>query len=253
MASGCAAGRCSCGIIDSQRNHLCVENDKDCPVNSIKFFEVDELNMIKNVNFGYNDNDINVVSFASGGALVYGKSGENGNENEDGKQARFIPVDFKISNGQPCLNPYYENAGGKVYVLDHYAGRNACLEFAADAKQLESDNSNAAVSSSTKNYAFDPSYQLIDKTYLESLYQRNGVTAVAYSLPYFPKEVFLRDTFLYYRGYFGLKAACFNKLKSNKNLLKELFEDLNVLNNYFTERKQPVYLFSIYCLILAFL
>ena len=212
-AAGCPVGSRSCGLIDSNDNHLCVENNISCPINSMKFYNSKEYEAIKNT---LRSEDKIII--ASNGVLIYS------NKDYNDKDLR-IPIDFKISNDNPCLNPYYENIGSNIYVLDIYAGRNFCFKYTDS-----SDNKFDGTTFNSNQFFFDNHYKEIDSINMEDLYIENGITQVTNSLPLFPVETYYkRPIKLYSRNYFGLKIACLNKIKKN-NMADDLKEDLYVIS-----------------------
>lgn len=232
-ASDCAVGLRSCGAIDSFGNQLCVDNNKACPVNDIKFYEYSEYEKIKS-----NLTNEETTVLAANGVLVYS------NKKTSSKK---IVVDLKISNGQPCLNPYYENIGPRVYVLDVYAQRNYCFKY-TDSNDIR----NNQTSKDLGQYLFNSNYQEIDKINMQGLYFENQITQVAYDMPKFPKDIYNRDISLYSRNYFGLKTSCYNNVKKN-NMGQDLMEDLNKIKNLMEINTTPMTVFTIIMVSLVFI
>lgn len=107
------------GIIDSNGNHLCVDNDSnninnknnDLPLNFLKFFDLNEFENFKNTTSAESNKDFFSIKLPASGSWVVFSNNINNNNNQNNKNVEEIkiPVDFKISNEQPCLNPYYKN------------------------------------------------------------------------------------------------------------------------------------------------
>lgn len=209
--SDCPTGTRSCGLIDSYPNHLCVPNSKSCPVISLKFYDTDTYNNKKNT-FPTD----NKVIFFSNSAFVYNLNEKNFDVNKV-----QIPLDFEISNNQPCLNPYYQNIGSMIYTLDYYAGRNFCLKYADNGSNNTSFNY-------LTNYYYDSNFQIIDTLNMEKLYFDNEITSVTYALPLFPLDEYKRDINLYAKNYFGLSSNCLKTIKS-ENLKDDLMNDLKII------------------------
>jgi len=257
----------SCGIIDSQNNHLCVDKLKNCPVVDLAIYSrgfsdsniiqsksnLISNNSLENIYLGKNDSLIKL----STADLVYSL-------NETKFQANLnnirIPIQFKISNGQPCENPFYENLNFSLYILDSNYGKQFCYRYKDEVNIPDDDNipdlndssinstlndngfinstsvyvnnnENFLLNSKNSAYFYDYNFKAIDKYYMESLYYENGITGITYNLPKFPVGIYQRDIYLYARNYFGLKIYCLKKIK-DLNVTDTLLDDLELISNF---------------------
>ncbi len=253
-SESCPSGKRSCGIIDSQNNHLCLDNNLSCPVVDIKFSE-NGNNSITGKDGFLNDNnktknlDSNDYIYNVNNAdLIYSK---NEKKLDTDVNKLYIPIQFKIANDQPCLNPYFENMNFQLYLLDVLVGKQMCLRYTNENDFPKDDDiiydqnnpnnpkndSGNNVSTYQDNFSpnngiliYDNHYREIDKYFMESLYIENGITAVTYNLPLFPKTIYKRDIYLYSKNYFGLKIDCLKNIQK-ENLSDKILEDtLNVTN-----------------------
>jgi len=215
-ADFCGTGLRSCGIIDSIGNHLCVESSISCPVISLGIYDKLAFDKIKE-NLPKENNIVNLKN----GILVYSNDPKNYTDINKVK----IPIDFKISNNQPCMNPYFENIGFSIYQLDIYSQRQQCLKYTNDNDNLLVDPDGMK-----KTYFFNNNYLEIDRVFQEMLYTENGITQKTYNLPLFPKEQYNHDISLYSQNYFGINVQCLKEIKRN-GIGKELIEDLKTISN----------------------
>jgi len=215
-AENCSAGTSSCGVIDSLGSHLCVESTIPCPVNSINFYSVIEFDKVKD-SIPKN----NAVIQLSNGFLVYGNNRKNYVDINKVK----IPIEYKVSNAQPCLNPFYENISFPIYILDLKRGRQQCLKHAdmddntKNSENLDTNNQN------TNDFYYNPDFYPLDTISQEVLFKENGITAKTSNLPLFPKDQYKNDITLYFSNYFALKPSCYKEIKQ-KNLSDEVLRDL---------------------------
>lgn len=263
-AENCPSGSRSCGVIDTQKNHLCMENSLNCPVNQ---FEIINRNA-NNTNINTNSDFKIPLKDAD---LFYANNLNNIND-------KIIPINFKISEDIPCRNPYYENIPREVYLLDYFAERRFCYPTVKDQKDSEdneeinydkyqipnSNNSNPInnFSSNTNNknlgdrdinnengkntnpyLQYDFNYKLLDTYSMEKLYVENNIYSKTSNLPYFPINYYNRNIYLSSKPFFGLKASCFQMIKNEKlsdsiysdvDLFSEHLDDLNVLTISFS-------------------
>ena len=190
-----------------------------------------------------------------------------------------IPIQFKISNGQPCQNPYYKNMDFFLYILENQAGKQNCYQY-VDKNSIPDDpeeavidertvnktisanatspqyapkdyNINAQLNFKNKTLFYDYSYYVVDKYYMENLYTENGITAITYNMPLFPKTIYQRDINLYAKNYFGLKTACLKRIQ-NENLAQELLDETSFVSSFLKDNDTLVssLIFSIICLII---
>jgi hypothetical protein len=107
-ASNCPIGKKSCGIIDTQKNYLCVENNIDCPVNNIQITKIKYIDILSK-------NKIDMGDYN----LIYSNTNSSSN----------IPIELKISESTPCKNPFFYNIPYPVYILDTNIDRQYCYGF----------------------------------------------------------------------------------------------------------------------------
>lgn len=234
----------SCGTLDSEGNQLCVDVNKQCPIVSLAFFNPEDYNKVKdNLKEGQK-----IVMFSKG-VIVY----SNNEANFSDKSNITIPVEFKISPGQPCKNPTYANIGFPLYVLDKFAGKTKCLKYSDMENNLVlaghggketsafnnlntnqnnnviSDNSNSTATN--QNFYNDENWKLLDKTSLETIYIENGVAETLKALPLYPYDTIQHDTYLFSRGYIGIKNACLKDIQENKKSAY-LLSDLQKISDF---------------------
>jgi hypothetical protein len=115
------------------------------------------------------------------------------------------PIQFKISDKQPCTLPYYENTNENLYKLDAIFGRHKC--YRGIANSIEDNN-----------------YKKIDQYNKKKLMEDNYITQIVSTLPVFNINTYDVPTNLYFKGYIGVNPSCHKILKKSK----ESF--LNILN-----------------------
>jgi hypothetical protein len=153
-AAQCPLGTRSCGVIGSQKNHLCLESNISCPVNDMIFKSAslptgaDSKSglIFKNISSTLTTNQlgINEYGFKLPGADLLYSTNQASNENSDNLG---IPIQFKISNAQPCQNPYYNNIDFYIYILDKQAGKQYCYQYID--KQSSQDDGEADINDNT--------------------------------------------------------------------------------------------------------
>jgi hypothetical protein len=178
-----------CGIVDTLKNVLCFPNNLDCPMNEVKVQSSDVAIP--------NDKNYSVVK-AGGVNFLFS------NENIKGK----IVNQFKISDGQPCIIPYFESIKGNLYLLDAMKSRNTCSKGVGD--QVE-----------------DKSYVMIDTYNKRNLFNDNQLTNLLNTLPEFPLNNYNVPTNLYVKEYIGINPSCLNNIKQSGNSQNVM----NQLNN----------------------
>lgn len=194
-AAKCPVDTKSCGKIDSIDNVLCVSNLAACPINKILFLE---SKAPIPTDFKYN-----VVQLDANKKILFT------NENVKGE----IVQEFKLSEGQPCLDPNYVNINSDQYILSRLLNNNGCPQTGGNAEM------------------FDHRYSKIDSDDLYSFYTNNGVEDALMRLPQYKKTSPFSFIDLYVREYFGLTEECRAKIFSSNEgpagLIKTLlyFED----------------------------
>ncbi len=104
---GCGTGQKSCGIIDTLKNKLCVNNEDQCPLNNIQVVPINSP--LPSGNFTKIEmKDSNMI-------LSYV---ENGN----------ILNEFMVQENTPCVNPFYEHYDYPIFKPELSAYRGNCTE-----------------------------------------------------------------------------------------------------------------------------
>lgn len=215
----CPQNMRNCGIIDSQKNYLCLDNNSECPYNKI----------LKNpINYSLLKND-HMITIGNSLTLVFGRDMTNSK----------ILFYFRVAFDQPCLNPYYENLNFNVYPLNYFYGKQKCLMYSDYSTDKETS-------------AYNPEYQLIDSYSAAALYKENLIDKILMGLPLYDVGELQRNINLYARNYFGLKFDCFQQLK-NKNIKNDLKGDLLKFYNLQDLSSVLVISFVLEFLILIFL
>ena len=196
----CPTGTRSCGLIDSYSNHMCLENNINCPVLKLQI-------LTSNQEYKPLQNDITLN--LQNGKLIF-----SANENENDVNKLSIPIQFKIGNSQPCKNPYFVNINSTPYILDYFYNRGVCKVYSNDLNN--------------GNLVYDSTYQAVDRYKEEYLYSENVISSVTNYLPLFPKTNLDNDLTLFYKNYFGLKISCFKDIKEKKNSIK-LMTDMDTI------------------------
>jgi len=237
-ANDCPNGTRSCGRIDDFGNHLCLENSKICPVISIKFYSSEYFNLFTKNQTKSDDNFLK----SSQGVIVSSrneKSIMNVNEIQ-------IPVDFAISEGFPCKNPYNKNRP-YVYELDMFKDRNICYKYS----NVEDNKINNSIT-----LLYDTNFTKIDDTTVTSLYQENNILPGIIRLPFYPINTLARNISLYSKGYNGINIKCFKEIKDKKIIIdnnKKDFDKLYELSKYNFIGLQICYIFIIIGSVLNFI
>ena len=99
----CPSDLKQCGLLDTMNNKMCIDKDKECPINMIIMKNTSEPPTEYNYTFKN-------VSFDDGSYLFYT------NEAID----QHIIGKFKISDKEVCIDPNEYNSDYKSYILDYY-------------------------------------------------------------------------------------------------------------------------------------
>lgn len=190
QTSKCPIETRSCGIIDSIGNYLCVSTSNPCPIN--KLLILNEGDKIP-IDFKYS-----LIQLQAGKTLIYT------NENVRGD----IIHEFKLSEGQPCLNPNYSNINSDQYLLSNVLNYDGCPE------------------SGYNNKMFDSRYNKIDSEDLLDFYTMNGIEDKLKRLPQYKPSSSFSYIDLYEREYFGLTEYCFAKVHGSTGGPSELIKTL---------------------------
>lgn len=192
-ASSCPEGFRSCGIADSLSNVLCRPLNATCPSNYLQIIPFDQP-----FPSGFNFQNIQ----ANQANIIVSNTNTKGN----------ILVDFKISEGQPCINPMLRSNNGSLYVLEGDYSNPGC------AKNITQQ---------------DKHYQLIDSYSYFAVYYQNKILSAMNNLPEFPNYEFQlvssdRKFGLYSKKYDGITVECYDFIKSNNFSSQFIFEISNL-------------------------
>ena len=184
-----------CGLLDTMNNKMCIDKDKECPINMLIYKKTADPPTEYNYTFKN-------VSFNDGSYLYYT------NEATD----HHILGRFRISDGDICINSEEYNSVSTHYVLDYY-DYNGCKTEA-------------------NGTFYDSKYIQLDSMNKYELYEQNGIIDIMKKLPNYPYEEFKSQTsYLYYGPYIGYNKECFFQTfnKTNDNEIKYSGKD-NLLN-----------------------
>ena len=184
-----------CGLLDTMNNKMCIDKDKECPINMLTYKKTAEPPTEYNYTFKN-------VSFDDSSYLYYT------NEAID----HHILGRFRISDGDICINSEEYNSVSTHYVLDYY-DYNGCKTEA-------------------NGTFYDSKYIQLDSMNKYELYKQNGIIDIMKQLPNYPYKEFQSQTsYLYYAPYIGYNKECFfqNFNKTNDNEIPYSGKD-NLLN-----------------------
>lgn len=168
----------SCGIIDNLGNYLCVHESVNCPINNILV-----VNNKVQTPANYTSYDI-----SDGKKIMYT------NVETSGK----ILVEFKLSEGEPCMNPKYNNLNSEKHILENQNYNVGCQEI-GERKEL-----------------FDNMYRELDADDNFSFYNNNGVESLLKTLPKYKPNSNVEYTRLFIREYHGINAECKERILKDK-------------------------------------
>ena len=218
-AASCPSGTRSCGIIDTENNHLCMDNNEECPINSVKIMP-NNNGEGNRINLGNND-------------LLFGNP--DANSNPIGINSLTIPIEFKLSEGVPCKNPYFNNIPHSLYILDYWLDRQYCYAFIEDDKDEEInwsyDGYKSYILPQSNLLYYDESYIKIDSYSQNEFFKENNIYKLLVNLPSFQREKTEGDMHLSYKPYFGLKMKCLKRIK-NQGLKNGVYVDFEVIENH---------------------
>lgn len=176
----CPYGTMQCGIIDSLNNKLCLKG-RVCPINDIVLsgYKIP-------LNYYYED-----IRMRRDYYLFYTRLAFNGK----------IPVQFKLSQGNLCIDPDEKNVMRDSYVLDKDLRKDYC--------------------SVTEDFlTFDFRYRKIDSMANKEIYQQNGFLDKVSALPNYHSGLLEDMTSLYVRSFIGWDVNCLaNATTTPENLI----------------------------------
>lgn len=207
--TSCGSGFKKCGIIDTLKNNLCMRETEDCPVLFLKFsknepikkFADDKILKLKNGYLIYNNNPLDYPNAT-------------------------IPIEFKVSENQPCKNSFYSHKNYSLYKLDFFYNKNECY-----ISSEKPDN---------KTLFYDYEYKLIDQIDYKVFFDENKISAKNYN----------RNSInLYTRNYIGTKVDCLKKHKDLKIIkhLKEYRDREKIITN----NELPIFIIFSYIIVLC--
>ena len=170
-----------CGVIDSQKNKLCLPEDEKCPVNEMLILKNGETPPSKGYKYD-EDKFYNMVLFTANGD----------------KDTLPIITNFKISSSQPCGNPSRSNNKYDKYELSKMKDLYGC---GPDYINYNED----------KRYTKFDTIDLNDH-FIDNEIDTTSLTGFNYTYLKFEK------TNLYSFGYVGLTIECRNKILQNYKL-----------------------------------
>lgn len=178
-ASKCPNETRSCGIIDSLNNVLCVSTSSLCPINKIVF--IDQKESLP-VDFKYS-----TIQLETGKIIAFTTMDTSAE----------IPVEFKLTEGEPCLNPSYTYVQSNQYILSKLYGSGICPETGRE------------------NQREDSRYSKVDSDDLFDVYTMNGIEDTLRRLPLYQKTSNLPMN-LFVREYIGLTEECREKINESE-------------------------------------
>ena len=178
----CKIGFKKCGLLDSNKRILCIENIVDCPINKI---------IINNDINSPNDYSYTTLSLNKNKYLHYTNEAIN----------NPIVVNISISLGNFCYDPYELNTHYPQYLLDNNFKRYFC-------------------SHQNNDMFFDNSSILIDQIAKNQVYNENNIISFINELKGYPFFSLYENYGLYTRNYYGIDFNCINNKKVNMNDIK---------------------------------
>jgi len=171
----CPSNTKSCGILDSLNNILCIDIKENCPINQLTFFSLTELKSNTDIFLNLNKNSTNSTNSSNSfnGKINYFNSDSIlltnyiGYLDVDGGILAFsnlftnnrIITQFKISEGQPCLIPFFDNSRSARFILEYNYYQSKC--------NYRKYN--------TTVFSNDKRYWIIDTYSKYNLYKQNGI------------------------------------------------------------------------------
>lgn len=199
----CADDKKSCGYIDTLKNKLCINKNKNCPINYIKI-DYDE------------PKDVNITK------TIYGKNKNmylsNNPYSEEDDRTPYIIGNFKIADKQICSIPNLYWSNYELYNLD------ANIHKYATQCSLEGYKQNNAFDNELR-------YHRLDEISIYDLYKENGIIdlinrteLINYGFDF--NKYFRNDKklYLYVRTFYGFNKTCLKdrEIEFNVNQLDEL-------------------------------
>lgn len=169
----CPRGKKQCGLIDTENNPLCIDENESCPINYIDILPDGESPLYTN----------NVYKLQlENGYILYMSNEVTSNP---------VIIDVSISeNNEVCAHPYEGLLGENKYLLNKVKGPQQCQ-------------------SKVNSYKNDWRYSEIDTMERSSFYQDNQIDTIVETLPQYPpidNSLLSLNTI----NYFGVKPQCFN-------------------------------------------
>jgi len=190
-----------CGVADSKHNYLCLPENKECPINSVKIQSSSSSNSNNNKVYTINLKN-KILTFT--------------NDNT----ANAIVNQLKVSENQPCSDlDYVENS--LHYILDIHYKKDNCKE-----------------SKIKPNY--DPRFIEIDSYKYMDLMKDNNLIPSIIGLPNINKELlYQKEMKLFYRNYIGLSPECRAKFLKKYPFHNDLLHNFIHIDDYVKNRFNP--------------
>ena len=193
----CPNGFKQCGILDTLKNIMCINESLPCPINKI---------LINNEST-YSEDDINfnTIELNDNKYLHYTNENYNGN----------ILSNLKLSEGGfPCYNPLRYNTILPQYILLDNFEDFICID--------EFDNS-----------FYDERYQKLDSITKKQLYEENSLYNSIIRLPNYPEYSLYSDISLYVRNFFGINKHCLTSenYKLSADIIQDFTDDHKISKN----------------------
>ena len=171
----CPSDLKQCGLLDTMNNKMCIDKDKECPINMIIMKNTSEPPTEYNYTFKN-------VSFDDGSYLFYT------NEAID----QHIIGNITVNDGDLCINPNDFFTNNEKYILEKYDEKCRTIN----------------------EIQYDRNFIKIDTIDKYSLYSENKILSSINELPDYPIEKLKTQfTSLYYRPFIGFNKTCINKVK----------------------------------------
>lgn len=189
----CPRGTRQCGLIDTEKNLLCINEEEPCPLNYLEILPDDQKPAYTN--------NINHLPL-NGGFTLYLSNEETSNP---------VVVDITISNSPDvCAHPYEGLLGENNYKLNKRKGPEECK-------------------TKIKSYLTDWRFSEIGSGRRKEFYEDNDIDTIIETLPEYP-PVDNSIIGLNSVSFFGIKPQCFNGKFNPNEILEPNIESLESQN-----------------------
>ena len=191
----CPSDKKQCGILDTMNNKMCIDKDKECPINMI----IHSNTRPTEYHYKFNNISLNDESY-----LFFT------NEAID----NYIVAHFKISDKEVCLDPNEFNSDAQHYPLDYYEYYGCKTEI--------------------KGVKYNSNYHYLDTMNKFTFLEENGVIKEVEDLPYYPiNDYKYTTTSLYYRTFIGYDKKCLIDNHININEVSYYIKKLTTVDSIF--------------------